>query len=163
MPYEWTNRPPVNSEAELHLWPYRSLPKRGFVIFIGLTAAMIGLPLLAVLGSVILWALLPFLVAAIAGVWWGLMRSYRDGELTEVLIINRDEMRLMRNNPDGTTQDWSANPFWVQVRLHPKNLPVENYLTLKGGDREVEIGAFLTPQEREKLREDILEALRHFR
>ena len=45
MPHEWT-RPPSDTgpvEAELQLWPYRSLPKRGFAGFVGGTAALIAL------------------------------------------------------------------------------------------------------------------------
>ena len=38
MPYEWL--PPRDGETRLHLWPYRSLPRRGFVWFIGGTAAL---------------------------------------------------------------------------------------------------------------------------
>jgi uncharacterized membrane protein len=34
------------------------------------------------------------------------------------------------------------------VHLHQTGGPVENYLTLRGGDREVEIGAFLDAKER---------------
>ena len=64
MPYEWVRRIEGAAErsaapsssgdetlAELHLWPYRSLPKRGYVWFIGATAAFLFLPLLELLGT----------------------------------------------------------------------------------------------------------------
>ena len=44
MPYEWL--PPNADHQRLHLWPYRSLPRRGMVWFIGATAALIAVPLL---------------------------------------------------------------------------------------------------------------------
>ena len=65
MPYEWL--PPDGATQRLHLWPHRSLNQRGFVWFIGLTAALIALPLFGVIGSPVVWALLPFLLAAIWG------------------------------------------------------------------------------------------------
>jgi uncharacterized membrane protein len=37
--------------------------------------------------------------------------------------------------------------------------PVENYLTLRGAGREVEIGRFLTPEERVSLHEELELAL----
>ena len=48
----------------------------------------------------------------------------------------------------------------MTVHLHPKGGPVENYITLRGGDREVEIGAFLDVSERLALYGDLKRALR---
>lgn len=157
MPYEWTQSD--DAWPELHLWPYRSLPRLGFVWFIGGTAALISLPLFAALGTVVLWGLLPFLGAAVAGIWWALNRSYRDGELTEVLTLAPDRITLIRRAPDGSEQRWDANPYWVAVRLYPAGGRVPQYLTLKGEGREVELGAFLTEEERVALAEDLRERL----
>jgi uncharacterized membrane protein len=157
MPYRWTS--PAPETRVLTLWPHRSLTARGFVWFVGMTAALFLLPLLGVVGSPVLWALLPFLVAAIAGIWWAIRRNGRDGNLTEVLTITRDNTTLIRTEPSGARKDWKANPYWVRVTLHTTGGPVENYLTLKGGDREIEIGAFLSPDERLALRGELHEAL----
>ena len=43
--------------------------------------------------------------------------------------------------------------------LHNKKGLVENYLTLSGNGREIELGAFLTPEERISIKEKIDEAL----
>lgn len=43
--------------------------------------------------------------------------------------------------------------------LHVKDGPVPNYVTLKGNSREVEIGAFLSEEERKQLHRDLLAAL----
>lgn len=162
MPYEWLapDDDARGSAQRLHLWPYRSLPRRGFVIFIGLTAGLVAVPLLAVLGSPVLWGLLPFAVLAIAGLWWGLQRSYRDGEIIEDLVLREDSITLTRHGPRGRRQDWQANPHWVRVMLHPTAGPVPNYLTLRGAGREVELGAFLTEAERLRLADELRDALR---
>lgn len=157
MPHHWL--PPSGDEQRLHLWPYRSLPRRGMVWFIGGTAALIAVPLLAVLGSPVLWGLLPFLLAAIAGVWCALERSYRDGEILEDLTLTPDRITLTRHGPRGQRQDWEANPYWVTPRLHATGGPVPQYLTLSGGPREVELGAFLTAEERQALQADLACAL----
>ena len=145
--------------AELHLWPYRSLPRRGFVWVVGGAAALLLLPLIEVLGTPVLWGLLPFVLIALGGLWYGLSRSYRDGELIEALRLWPDRIELVRHNPRAPRQDWSANPYWVSVAMHDSGGPVEHYLTLKGGGREVEIGAFLSPEERVALRGDLLDTL----
>lgn len=154
MPYEWIETEGEN-RAELHLWPFRSLPRKGFVAFIGVTATLLALPLVAVLGTVILWGLLPFIGLAVGGIWWALSRSYRDGELTEALVLGPERIGLTRRSPDGTEQTWQANPYWVRVHIYPKGGPVPSYLTLKGEGREVELGAFLSEEERQALAVDL--------
>ncbi len=47
------------------------------------------------------------------------------------------------------------------MNILPKGGPVPNYLTLKGSGHEIELGAFLSPQERITLRQDIETALRN--
>ena len=157
MPIEWTLRPTDDAptRARLQLWPYRSLPKRGFAGFIGGTAALIALPLVTVLGTPVLWALLPFLAAAVAGVWWALSRSYRDGEVLETLEIDERRIRLTRRERGRADRVGEADPYWVELRLHEGDRPVPAYLTLRGAGREVELGAFLPEDERRALAEEL--------
>jgi uncharacterized membrane protein len=158
MPYEWTTgfEAPEESGAlpfarTLVVRPHRSLGDRGFALFITATACLLALPILALLGTPALWVILVFVLAALAAIWLALRRNQRDLALTETLTLSRDEARLTRRAPDGSEQVWMANPHWVRVILYPTEGPVPDYLTLKGGDREVELGAFLTPEERRAL------------
>ena len=153
MPYEWL--PPRDGEQRLHLWPHRSLSQRGFVGFVGLTAALIAVPLLPNLGSPVLWALLPFLLATIWGIWFALRKNGRDRDIVEDLSLTPDRITLVRHGPKGQRQDWEANPYWLRVTLHETGGPVPNYLTLKGEGREVELGAFLSEDERIALKGEI--------
>jgi uncharacterized membrane protein len=163
MPYEWLPAPDDATAAQLHLWPHRSLPRRGFVWFIGITVSMVTVPLLAVVGSAVLWGLLPFVAIAVAGVWVALDRSYHTGRLTEVVTLDRDRIHIRHEKPDGRRLEWTANPYWVRVELLSDGGPVEEYLTLKGGDRDVELGSFLSPEERVALAAELRAALRRFR
>lgn len=150
MPYEWHEQPGL---SQLRLWPHRSLPRKGFVWFIGLTSLALCLPLLAVLGTAVLWGLLPFAGLAIAGVWYGLHRSYRSGQTHECLRLSHDRLHLIRHDPGRAPREWEANRYWLRVTL--REGPVEDYLTLTDGTREVELGAFLTPPERRDLHRQI--------
>ncbi|QYK43619.1 MAG: DUF2244 domain-containing protein [Paracoccaceae bacterium] len=164
MPYEWLPPPDASQTgARLHLWPYRSLPRRGQALFIGATALLIAVPLLSVLGSPVLWGLLPFLALAVGALWFALDRSYRDAEIIEDLALLPDRITLTRHGPRGRRQDWQANPHWVRAVLHPSGGPVPNYLTLQGGPREVELGAFLSEDERLALTEELRNALARLR
>ena len=161
MPYQWSSEPPIQQpEWQLSLWPYRSLLRKDFVKFVGATMAMIALPLIALLGSPILWGLLPFFGLALWGIWTALNVSYKRGEIVEELTVTQDTVHLMRQNPNRSQQTWEANRYWVTVHLHPKEGPVENYITLRGGDREVEIGSFLDSAERLALYGDLKRELR---
>lgn len=149
MPYEWS--PEQNDTQLLRLWPYRSLTRTGFVWFIGATAGLIALPVLMLIGEPVLWGLLPFVVGAVAAIWWALRRNARDRQIVEELRLTRDQLILTRQGPQGGTQHWQANPYWVRVTVHAKGGPVPHYVTLNGNGREVEIGAFLSEQERLEL------------
>lgn len=153
MPYEWL--PPDGDQQRLHLWPHRSLTQRGFVWFVGGTAALIGVPLIGVLGSPVVWALLPFLVGAIWAIWFALRKNGRDRDIVEDLTLSPARVTLSRHGPRGKRQDWEANPYWLRVTLHQKGGPVPNYLTLKGEARVVELGAFLSEEERIALSRDL--------
>lgn len=160
MPYEWL--PPQGDICRLHLWPHRPLTQRGFVWFIGGTAALIAVPLIPLLGHPVLWMLLPFLSGAIAAIWLALRRNARDREIFEVLTLSPDSLHLRRQDRRGR-RDWQANPHWVHPHLHRQGGPVPNYLTLRGGPREVEIGAFLSEEERLALQDELAQALARMR
>lgn len=163
MPYTWnTPGPPDRRGArELHLWPYQSLPPRGYAGFIGVTFALVLIPLLFVLGSVVLWGLLPFLMAAVGGLWLALDRSRRDAQICEVLTLTDERAHLIRRNPRGPVQEWQCNRYWARPEIHARGGPVPHYVTLSGAGRQVEIGAFLSEDERLALYDELVRALRH--
>jgi uncharacterized membrane protein len=161
MPYEWLPR--TGDETRLHLWPYRSLSPRGFVAFIAITCGMLAIPLVGLLGSKALWGLLPFMALAVGGMWLALNRSWHAGDIAEDLSLWPDRAVLRHRGADGTEQRWEANPYWVSVHLHTTGGPVPNYLTLRGGDREVEIGRFLSEDERVALCTEITRAFAELR
>jgi uncharacterized membrane protein len=145
------NDPPVFA---LTLWPNRSLSPRGSGWLIGIAAAGFTMPLLALAGTQAAWGMLPFMVGALLLLYWAIGRSFRDGRLTEELRIWPDLITVVRREPKGTVKRWHANPFWVRARLH-ENAQIEKYLTLEGAGREIELGAFLSPWEREELHAEI--------
>ena len=145
--------------AILRIWPHRSLPRSGFVAFLVITILLLSLPLFGLLGTTALWGLLPFLALAVFSVWKAVERNYADGQLAEVLSLWQAEVELVRSAPHQPDQIWCANPYWVRVQVHETGGPVPGYLTLKGAGREVELGAFLSPEERKELARALQETL----
>lgn len=158
MPYTWSETP-SRSEQELTLWPHQSLPPRGFAAFILATFTLITIPLFPLLGTILLWGLLPFLMLAVGGVWFALKRNQRDASILEVLRVTPDEVSLTRHNPRGPNQTWQCNSYWASPHIHNSGGPVPHYVTLRGGGREVEIGAFLSEDERLRLYDDLTQRL----
>ena len=162
MPYEWTPPRPSPKPATdwtLSLWPYRSLLRRDFVLFMAATCLIIALPLVTVLGSAILWGLLPFLVLALGGIIFALDRNRKDNQILETLELGPEDALLTRSTARGARQSWSCNRYWTRVELRD-NGPVPNYVTLTGNGREVEIGAFLSEDERKDLYHELVRTIR---
>ena len=160
MPYKWSPQDASPGSVQtLHLWPHRSLSRRGFVAFILITSAFISVPLFPLLGTVVLWGVLPFLILSVGSIWLALERSYRDGRLHEELTIDANEIHLTRISPNGRLQEWECESYWAKAQMHETGGPVPNYVTLSGKGREVEIGAFLSEEERVSLFDELTDAL----
>lgn len=159
MPYEWTTSP-NDTPAELQLWPHQSLTAEGYVGVIGVAAALALVPLIPVLGSIVLWGILPFVLVALFGLKWALDLNRKHAQVLEILTLDETEVQLRRFGPAQKVQDWQANRYWVRVHLHKDGGPVPSYVTLQGGGREVEIGAFLAEEERETLYSELCAVLK---
>lgn len=164
MPYRWTpaHTTPLPRTApedgapvlRLELWPHRSLPAKGFSVVIWVMFFGGLIPVVPFIGTAAFWILLAFMMAALTALWVGIRHSDRD-HLREEMAIWPDRITLSHWTHKGQRKEWDANPYWVRLTLHPKAGKIEQYLTLKGQSREVELGAFLTPEERAQLRDDL--------
>ncbi|KIC44625.1 integral membrane protein [Ruegeria sp. ANG-S4] len=158
MPYEWTQT--HDGDQELRLWPHNSLPPRGAMAVV-LAVFLFGLiPLFAVLGSVLLWGLLPFLLVTVLGLWLAFEMNYRARSASEVLTLSTTQAHLVHHDPRKGDLEWSCNRYWARPEIHAQGGPVPNYITLAGDGRQVEIGAFLSEEERVALYDDLVQRLR---
>lgn len=154
MPYQWI--PPTSDQkAEMHLWPHQSLGPTGYMRFLALTAALLALPLLAMLGSVAFWGLLPFLLLAFIALKFALDRSRQNAQILEVLTLEGEMISLHRQRGGRIEARWDCNRYWARPLIYEQEGPLPHYVTLRGNGREVEIGAFLSEEERQQLFEDL--------
>lgn len=143
---------------EVRLQPHRSFGWRGLSIVLAIAGVGLALPLIGLAGTSAAWGMLPFLLVPLVALYWALRRNYQDARLNEHLRLWPDLISVVRHETDDKIQTWHANPYWVTLRLH-ENARIEKYITLKGNGREIELGAFLSPWEREKIYEDLNDAL----
>jgi uncharacterized membrane protein len=141
------------------LWPHRSMTRSGFRWFMGALAAGLSIPLLAAGATPVGLFLAPFLIGALALAWWMIrLNDRRRATQSETVRLWADSLAVEHRTPQGRALRWSANPYWVSLDLRdtPK---IERYLTLTGGGRTIELGAFLTPEERAALADELGAAL----
>ena len=142
----------------VELWPNQSLTRTGLKWFLGISAAFLMFPLVSIGGTTVFWGLVPFLLLAFLGMWYAIRRNGRNLSMSEKLWIWRDEVRVERREANGRRLRWQAEPMRVRLRIH-KDAAIEDYLTLSGGGRVIELGAFLAPEERVALADEIESAL----
>jgi uncharacterized membrane protein len=147
----------------IEVWPYNSLKPKGFVLFLGSTFVLICLPLFNVLGTTVFWGLLPFLLVAFMGVWFALRRSLNDRQVLEQLTLSQEEVALIRQDPTGEHKRWVCSPYWSKLKIYKTEGPVRNYITLTGNGREVELGAFLSEDERKTLYDELEQLLDRYK
>lgn len=157
MPHEWHDTA-GDRARQLLIWRHRSLTPEGFAWVIGAAAAALLLPLVAVIGHAVMWGLLPFAGLALAGLWWGVQHGWTDGGPREELTLTPERLSVTRHDPGRPPRHWQANPYWVRLSIRSDG-PVEDYLTLTDGARTIELGAFLSPEERRALQGELADAL----
>ncbi|MEP1768523.1 MAG: DUF2244 domain-containing protein [Sulfitobacter sp.] len=143
----------------MQLWPHNSLPARGMAAFVLTTFTLISIPVLPLLGSPILWGMLPFTLATVWGVFWALQRNHKSRQIREELVLGEQTAQLTHTTASGAVQKWDCDRYWTQVTKYEDEGPVPHYITLRGKGREVEIGSFLSEDERIALYDDLRRAL----
>ena len=159
MPYQWTSAPGETPQC-LRLWPHNSLPRQGMAAFVLATFCMILIPVVTLLGSPVLWGLLPFVLLAVWGLYLALNSNRRSRQILEVLTLDGEDAHLTRTDPSGATRQWDCNRYWTTITKYDREGPVPHYVTLKGKGREVEIGAFLREEEPRALYDKLRRAWR---
>ena len=92
--------------------------------------------------------------------YFALQQNHKQRQILEVLTLEEDSVKLIHTPAKGDAVTRDCNRYWTQVSKHETSGPVPNYITLKGMGREVEIGAFLSEDERLTLFDDLQRALK---
>ncbi|MEX6632898.1 DUF2244 domain-containing protein [Hyphococcus lacteus] len=139
------------------LYPNRSLPNKGFVIVMTIVAVSLfstGL-LFTTLGA---WPVFGFCGLDIVAIWVAFKLSYRQGRLREHVRISGDTMWVSRVMPSGHELRWRLQPFWTRVHIdRPVRHESQVRVISKGGT--LILGAFLSPEERERFADALTSAL----
>lgn len=157
---------------QVTIWPHRSLTRRGQGVFLLILSGCFAFfALLSVYGSSIpvdaqlqlrvLAVVLGFMAVALLSVWWAFRRNEQDGAYRETLSIVQGKLHIEAFHPRRRLKRWEFPAYWTRVTTKTDRL-VENQLILQNSQRAVAIGAFLTPEERLSLADEIKAALARF-
>lgn len=150
--------PPI---FEALLYPRRSLDGRGYAILIAGTAAVVSLYGLVflVIGA---WPIFGFLGGEWALFWFLFRRHHRGNNRAERIRLYADYLLFERFAANGRAVSERLQPYWLNVILERAAEP-DNALFLRSHGRQIEVGAFLSPQERRDLAEELRAVLARHR
>jgi uncharacterized membrane protein len=149
------------ARLDLVLYPNRSLGAAGFAVLMAaivLVSAAVGAGFMMV-GA---WPVTGFLGLDVLLVWLAFRWNYREARRAEFVRLDRDGLSVRRLEPDGRSQSWRFEPYWVSVVLEQVGRH-DRRLVLRSHGRQVVIGAFLTQDERLELARALEAALREHR
>tara|TARA_X000001036_G_scaffold168757_1_gene159734 strand:- start:192 stop:695 length:504 start_codon:yes stop_codon:yes gene_type:complete len=143
----------------MKLMPNRSLSSEGtLVVFIILAIGLV-IPIIPFLGSEIGITLTLFSGFTFYLFLFFLGKSFQSGQLYEEIWISSEKIEITHKEKNKKKLTWEGNPFWTKVIMEDKVNKVENYLTIREKGRHIELGAFLSPEERIDLKSEIQNAL----
>ncbi len=149
--------PSVRVLFDAVLQPHRSLSPDGFRILMG-CVVLAGMGIGTVFLVAGAWPVFGFCGLEILLFYVLFRLNYRDGRRREYVTLTDQALTVRRTRPDGRSQTWRFQPFWLQVAIDE---PPEHHsqITLSSHGRSLVIGSFLTPQERLGLAAAIRQAL----
>ena len=143
----------------MRLVPNRSLDSYGTKVVFALIACGFLLPIIPFIGSPIGTTLTIFSGLTFYLFLTLLQKNFQQGNTFEEILILKNKIIVVHKEKNKEQKTWEGNPYWTRVHLDFNNPKLKNYLTLTGKGRHIELGAFLSPDERAELRDKIQNAL----
>ena len=143
----------------MRLFPNRSLDTHGTKVVFGIIACGFILPIIPFIGSPVGTTLTMFSGLTFYLFLTLLQKNFQQGNTFEEILISKHKIIVIHKEKNKEQKTWEGNPYWTRVNVDIHNPKLKNYLTLAGRGRHIELGAFLSPDERIELRDKIQNAL----
>jgi len=152
------------AEAKAKSWsvtltPHRSLGRKGFLLLFSLVVAV---NLIVAVFFLILkaWPVFGFLGLDVALVWFAFRANERAAKQSERILIEGDDLRLIKQLPKKPAQEISFNRRWTKVLLeYDEAREMVGRLFLVSRGERTEIASFLGADERQSLAEALKAAI----
>ena len=139
------------------LRPHRSLSPRGFRILMTAVAGT-----MSAVGTAFFlagaWPVVGFCGLEVALIYACFRLNFRSLRRYETIRLTERELEVCRVAPDGRAERFTFQPYWLRVSLTTSPGRTSR-LVLTSHGRELAVGAFLAPEEREALAASLGQAL----
>lgn len=130
------------------LTPHRSLGRTGFAILMG--ALLFGW---AVTGAIFLahgaWPVFGFFGLDVLAVYIAFRVNYRAARAREEVSVSRTSLDIRKTAPSGKSEAHRFNPFWARFSVSRHAEIGITRMMVEGQGKQVPIGGFLNPDDRE--------------
>lgn len=130
------------------LTPHRSLGRTGFFVLMGAVAFM-WLGTGAFFLSLGAWPVFGFFGLDVLLLYIAFRLNYRAARAREEVSVSRIALDILKVAPSGRSQAYHFNPFWTKFRVARHEEIGITAMAVEGEGRQVQIGAFLNPDDRE--------------
>ena len=130
------------------LTPHRSLGRTGFMIMMGALLFAWGLT-----GAFFLsagaWPVFGFFGLDVLLVYVAFRLNYRAARMREEVAVSRTRLDIRKTAPSGRTEEHSFNPFWTRFQVSRHQEIGITSMMVRAREKQVTLGAFLNPEDRE--------------
>lgn len=140
------------------LLPHRSLSRQGFVllmVFVAVTCLTSGLVFM-IAGA---WPVLAFMGLDVFIVWLAFTINYRAARASEEIAVWPHDVIVRQISPAGRIVEHRFNPFWTRFTVNRHEEIGITRMHLHGQGRDIELGSFLNPLDRESFAAEFGQAL----
>lgn len=144
------------------LRPHRALGPTGIRNVILFTAVLAAIPGIFFY-SVGAWPIIGLLGLDLIALTWAMTASFKSGDAYEQVTLWPDNLEIRHVSPKG--QEWRRkfNPFWVRLDVTRDIEDRVTRIALKNREERLEIGAFLTPEDKKIFAKTLAQALHQAR
>lgn len=142
----------------IELFPHCSLSRRGAVIFF-LSILAVSMTIAMLFASRGYWPILPFAGAELFLLGVALGLSLRRGRYGETILISDQNIDIIQHGRAGTRHQRFSR-HWAGVRIcPPPNANRPSRLVIQSHGRAIEVGSFLSEEDRRSLERRLLELI----
>ena len=138
--------------------PHRSLPHLGFLVLMiafGTVSFITGV-MFMLTGA---WPVFGFFGLDVLLLYWAFRANYRAARAYEEVEVTCARLMVRKVSPRGRVREWALNPLWVRlIKVVHEDFGIEKLLLVSRG-RQLAVGTFLSPDEKESFAAELTKAL----